>query len=54
MTDRTIPNQVCDHDWEETVSSQFTNEFHTEVYCAKCHTYGEKDNSTGEIFWPAT
>ncbi len=52
--DRIIPNTVCEHDWDETISSQFTNEYQTEVYCAKCSTYGEKDNKTGEVFWPCT
>lgn len=49
---RRIPNEECQHDWEETVSSQYSNEYVTEVYCAKCCTYGQKDNSTGEISWP--
>ena len=44
----------CEHEWEETYSSQFTNEFVTEVYCDKCHSYGEKTNETGEIYWPCT
>jgi len=51
---RTIPNEACEHDWEETISSQFTNEYSTEVYCAKCSTYGEMDNETGKVFWPCT
>lgn len=54
MGERIIPNQVCEHDWQESVSSQFSNEYHTEVYCAKCCTYGEKDNADGSIYWPCT
>ena len=54
VDDRIVPNQVCEHEWEETMSSQYTNEFFTEMYCAKCCTYGEKTNKTGEIYWPCT
>lgn len=52
--ERRIPNQECEHDWEETYSSQGTNEWFTEVYCAKCCTYGEKTNATGIVYWPCT
>lgn len=44
----------CQHEWEESVSSQFSNENFTEVYCDKCHTYGEKNNKTGEVYWPVS
>jgi hypothetical protein len=43
----------CDHDWRE-VESMFTNEYRTEVRCAKCHVTGERDESDGSVFWPAT
>jgi hypothetical protein len=51
---RVIPNQECEHEWEESVSSQFSNEYAVEVYCAKCSTYGEKTYATGEVYWPCT
>ncbi|AYJ86220.1 hypothetical protein D3Y57_09885 [Sphingomonas paeninsulae] len=51
---RSIPNQICSHDWQESVSSQFSNEYRVEVYCPKCCTYGEKEYETGEITWPCT
>lgn len=51
---RHIPNEECEHVWEESVSSQFSNEYAVEVYCNKCHTYGEKTYATGEVFWPCT
>jgi hypothetical protein len=44
----------CEHEWEESVSSQFSNEFEVEVYCHKCSTYGSKNYETGEVFWPVT
>lgn len=43
----------CDHDWEE-YESQFTNEYHTQVRCRVCQCPGERDESDGEVTWPAT
>jgi len=43
----------CQHVWDET-DSQFSNELSTDVRCIKCGCSGEKDNATGEVFWPAT
>jgi hypothetical protein len=45
--------EECDHVWSET-DSQYTNEYSTDVICEKCKCPGEKDNVTGEVFWPAT
>jgi hypothetical protein len=54
VSERVIPNEVCEHDWQESVSSQFSSEYQVEVYCDKCHTYGSKDLKTGDVFWPCT
>lgn len=44
----------CDHDWEESVSSQFSSETQTDVSCTKCHMPGSLDNASREVYWPAT
>lgn len=44
---------ACDHSWHE-VESQFSSEYATDVRCEKCGCPGEKDNKTGDVFWPAT
>lgn len=46
-------DQCNGHAWEE-VESMFSNEYRTEVRCAKCCAPGELDRATGEIYWPAT
>lgn len=43
----------CQHEWKE-VESQWNNERYTSVTCKKCHCPGERDERTGEVFWPAT
>jgi hypothetical protein len=45
--------EACDHDWVE-VESMFSNEYLTEVRCLKCGVSGERDESDGTVFWPAT
>lgn len=44
---------LCAHDWRE-VESQFSNEYFTDVRCALCAVPGQRDEKTGEVFWPAT
>lgn len=44
----------CDHDWEEMVDSQFSNEKVEAVVCNKCGCHGSRDMLTGFVFWPAT
>lgn len=53
-SERRIPMEECEHNWEESVSSQWSNDVVCEVYCDKCHTYGEKTYATGKIYWPCT
>ena len=43
----------CEHLWVE-VDSQYSNELFTDVRCEKCNCPGEKDNKSGDVFWPAT
>ncbi len=44
----------CEHEWSVMVDSQWSNERSTEVFCVKCKTHGDKNNLTGEVFFPAT
>jgi hypothetical protein len=44
----------CEHEWEPVIDSQFSNETHTDVRCKKCGCPGERDEKTGEVYWPAT
>lgn len=44
----------CQHEWKARIDSQFHSESFTDVYCVKCDCPGEKNNETGEVFWPAT
>ena len=41
------------HAWQE-VESQFSNEHRSQVKCKTCGVPGERENDTGEVFWPAT
>lgn len=41
------------HEWDE-VESMHSNEWHTQVRCRKCCMTGERDEASGEVFWPAT
>lgn len=43
----------CEHVWEE-YKSMGTNEWFTDVYCVKCREAGQRDESDGSVFWPAT
>lgn len=43
----------CAHEWEE-YESMGTNEWFTDVRCAKCGEYGQRDESDKTVFWPAT
>lgn len=44
---------LCGHEWKE-IDSQYNNEITTDVVCKKCGVHGEKDNKTGDVFYPAT
>lgn len=44
----------CAHVWAEEIDSQFSNEYATSVVCEKCKCPGERNEKTGEVFWPAT
>lgn len=44
----------CEHEWETRTSSQFSNEYFTDVICIKCKCPGSEDGKTKEVFWPAT
>jgi hypothetical protein len=46
--------EECEHEWEELPDSQFDNETSTEVRCSKCEMRGERNEATGEVYWPAT
>ncbi len=41
-----------EHDWKEVDSDIGGNR--TDVVCRKCGCPGERDDKTGEVFWPAT
>jgi len=43
----------CQHSWEE-VESQFSNENTTDVRCIFCGVSDERDEITGDVFWPAS
>jgi hypothetical protein len=43
----------CDHDWKESPYSDIGGD-RTIVECKKCGCPGERDDNTGEVFWPAT
>jgi len=43
----------CEHEWQE-LESMFSNENHTDVRCTKCGMPGERDETDGSVFWPAT
>ncbi len=44
----------CEHEWQEHPDSQFSNELVTEVVCKKCGCPGQREEKTGDVFWPAT
>jgi hypothetical protein len=44
----------CHHIWRDVTDSQFSNEHSSDVVCTLCGCPGERDNETGEVFWPAT
>jgi len=44
----------CAHEWQEKIDSQSHSENQTDVFCIKCGCPGERDNKTGDVFWPAT
>jgi hypothetical protein len=41
------------HVWDE-VESEYSNEYRTQVKCQLCQCPGERDESDGSVFWPAT
>lgn len=43
----------CLHEWQE-VESMYSNEWYTDVKCVKCRCPGQRDESNGSVFWPAT
>jgi hypothetical protein len=43
----------CEHEWEEYGDYDLGGD-RTEVKCTKCGCCGERDDKTGEVFWPAT
>jgi len=50
-----LPNwcQCPGHVWKE-YESEYTNEYHTQVRCIVCRCPGERDEKTGDVYWPAT
>lgn len=42
----------CEHEWRE-LDTDIGGE-RTDVVCSKCDCPGERDDRTGEVFWPAT
>ena len=48
-----IMDDTCKHEWK-SVDSQWDNEIYTTVRCKYCWMYGDLDERTGEIYYPAT
>lgn len=50
--------QEYGHEWEETPGDSMLYEMsegkREEVRCKKCGMSGERENETGEVYWPAT
>lgn len=44
----------CQHEWEAKINSQFHSEDRTDVRCTKCQMAGERNESDGTVFYPAT
>lgn len=43
----------CEHVWVESQFYDLGGD-RTVVVCNRCGVPGERDDSTGEVFWPAT
>lgn len=44
---------TCEHEWEE-VDDDLCPPQCTSVECKKCEVPGQRNDNTGEVFWPAT
>lgn len=44
----------CDHEWRNSTRDYDLAGNRSEVVCTKCGCPGERDDDTGEVFWPAT
>jgi hypothetical protein len=47
-----LPREGCAHDWK-AVDDEIGGTRES-VVCRKCRTLGERDLTTGDVFWPAT
>ena len=55
MSDKpTLSWSNCEHEWQEKIDSQFSSELFTDVVCKKCGCPGQRNESTQEVYWPAT
>lgn len=48
-----LKEECAAHEWVEKTDSDLGTE-RTEVFCRTCFVCGERDDSTGEVFFPAT
>ncbi len=46
--------ETCEHEWEDKIDSQFSNEYVEDVICSRCACSGSRDRVTGIVTWPAT
>jgi len=46
----------CDHQWRENTSDNIADGKSgcTQMVCEKCKVSGERDDATGEVYWPCT
>jgi len=44
----------CSHEWEVSKRDWDLGGERSDVICTKCQCPGERDDVTGEVFWPAT
>lgn len=42
------------HEWKEWEFDYDLGEGRSQVYCVRCKCPGERNDKTGEVFWPAT
>ena len=48
------PANKCEHEWDVAPGDWDGGEDRTYVQCKKCGVPGERTESAGEIYWPAT
>lgn len=46
--------EPCVHEWKIQSGDWDCSLNCTMVECIKCEVYGERNDDTGEVFWPAT